>query len=79
MDPRFSAVVVRLRDSFMSGELGEIGWIPGSAQLADSLTKRNPTGWRALMDAAGSATLTIPPAACFRGHRWRHSVSGSDS
>jgi hypothetical protein len=79
MDPRLAVVVDRLRDSFMSGELGELGWIPGSAQLADSLTKRNPTGWRALMDSAGRATLDIPPAACFRGNSWRHTVSGSDS
>jgi hypothetical protein len=43
---RLAAVVDRLRDSFMSAELGELGCITGSAQLADSLTRRNPTGWR---------------------------------
>jgi hypothetical protein len=79
MDARLAAVVDRLRDSFMSAELGELGWIPGSAQLADSLTKRNPTGWRSLMAAAGSAELDIPRCACFRGSSWRHTVSGGDA
>ena len=79
MDARLAAVVDRLRDSFMSAELGELGWIPGSAQLADSLTKRNPMGWRLLMNAAGSAVLDIPACACFRGPSWRRTVSGGDA
>jgi hypothetical protein len=79
MDPRLAAVVDRLRDSFMSAELGELGWIPGSAQLADSLTKRNPTGWRTLMAAAGSATLDILSSDCFRGSSWRSTISGGDA
>ena len=79
MDARLAAVVDRLRDSFMSAELGELGWIPGSAQLADSLTKRNPMVWRLLMNAAGSAVLDIPACACFRGSSWRRTVSGGDA
>jgi hypothetical protein len=79
MDTRLAAVVDRLRDSFMSAELGELGWIPGSAQLADSLTKRNPTGWRTLMEAAGNATLVIPRCASYRGNSWRRTVSGGDA
>jgi hypothetical protein len=43
MDARLSAVFYRLCDSFMSAELLELEWIPRYAQLADSLTKRNPT------------------------------------
>jgi hypothetical protein len=79
MDARLATVVDRLRDSFMSAELGELGWIPGSAQLADSLTKRNPMSWRSLMAAAGSAELDIPRCACLCGSSWRHTVSGGDS
>jgi hypothetical protein len=44
MDSRLAAVVDCPRDSFMSAELGELGWIPGSAQLAESLTKRKTVG-----------------------------------
>ena len=79
MDARLAAVVDRLRDSFMSAELAELGWIPRYAQLADSLTKRNPTGWRALMAASGSAIIDIPDCGDFRGHSWRHTVSGDDA
>jgi hypothetical protein len=38
-DPRLAAVVDRLRESFLSGALQELGWIPDVAQLADGLTK----------------------------------------
>jgi hypothetical protein len=51
MDARLAAVVDRLRDSFMSADLAELGWIPRYAQLADCLTKRNPTGWRSIIVA----------------------------
>jgi hypothetical protein len=43
MDARLAAVGDRLRDSFMSAGIAELGWIPRYAQLADCLTKRNPT------------------------------------
>jgi hypothetical protein len=56
---------------FFARDLDEIGWIPGVLQLADSLTKRNPAGWRALMSAAGSSVLDLPKIAQFRGSAWR--------
>jgi hypothetical protein len=37
---------------FFARDLDEIEWIPWFSQLADSLTKRNTTSWRALMSAA---------------------------
>jgi hypothetical protein len=75
-DPRLAAVVDRLRDSFFARDLDEIGWIPGVSQLADSLTKRNPTGWRALMSAAGRSVLDLPKIAQFRGSTWRNAYTG---
>jgi hypothetical protein len=79
MDARLAAVVDLLRDSFMSAELAELGWIPRYAQLADYLTKRNPTGWRWLMAASGSATIDMPDCGDFRRDSWRHTVSGDDA
>lgn len=40
-DYRLRPTVARLRDSFESGEMDRIRWIPGSKNLADSLTKYN--------------------------------------
>jgi hypothetical protein len=76
-DPRLAAVVDRLRDSFFTKDLDEIGWIPGISQLADSLTKRNPSGWRALMIAAGASSILLPNTAQFRGSAWRNATTES--
>ena len=70
-DPWLAAVVDPLRDSFFSNDLNEIGWIPGHSILANSFIKRNKTGWRALMRAAGSSVLALPQTAQFRGSAWR--------
>jgi hypothetical protein len=71
-DPRLAAVVDRLRDSIFARDLDEIGWIPGVSQLADSLAKRNPTGWRALFSTAGSSVLDLPKIAQIQGSAWRN-------
>jgi hypothetical protein len=57
---------------FLARDLDEIGCNPGVAQLADSLTKRNPTGWRALMSVARSSVLVLPKIAQFRVSAWRN-------
>jgi hypothetical protein len=38
MDASLAAVVDRLRDSDMSAEIGELGWISGSAHFTYSLS-----------------------------------------
>jgi hypothetical protein len=74
-DPRLAAVVDRLRDSFFTKYLDKTGWIPGIAQLADSLTKRNPSGLRALIIAAGASSVHLPNTAQLRGSAWRNATS----
>ncbi len=41
-DYRLRPTVARVRDSFESGEISVIQWIPGQKTIADALTKRNP-------------------------------------
>ena len=41
-DYRLRPTVARLRDSFESREITALQWVPGSVNLADSLTKINP-------------------------------------
>lgn len=40
-DYRLRPFVSRMRDSFESGEIAVMQWIPGKLNLADALTKRN--------------------------------------
>jgi hypothetical protein len=78
MDARIAAVVDRLRDSIITAELSDLGWVPRYAQLVDMLTKRNPTGNRSLMAASESAAIDIPECGDFRYNSWLHIVSGDE-
>ncbi|OSX73858.1 hypothetical protein BU14_0323s0002 [Porphyra umbilicalis] len=54
------AAVSDLQDHYRLGSLSSVSWLPGSHQLADSLTK--PTGGRSLRAAVASGWLPLPPA-----------------
>ena len=47
-DYRLRPTVARLRDSFESGEITMLQWVPGNCNLADALTKRNSVMYRLL-------------------------------
>ncbi len=56
-DYRLRPSVARPRDSFESGEISVIQWIPGQKNIADALTKRNPVMNRALNSICLSGTI----------------------
>jgi len=47
-DYRLRQTVQRIRDSFECGDLDVLCWIPGNANIADALTKRNTVLYRLL-------------------------------
>lgn len=47
-DYRLRPTVARMRDSFESGEISVMQWIPGKMNLSDALTKRNIEMYRTL-------------------------------
>ena len=56
-DYRLRPTVSRLRDSFETGEIKVMQWIPGSQNLADALTKRNVVMYRRLNVACSTGQL----------------------
>lgn len=57
---RLRSTVARLRDSFESHEKGELtglGWIPGTLNHADCLTKCNPDMWQKLQNVFKAGML----------------------
>lgn len=59
-DYRLRPTVARMRDSFESGEISVMQWIPGRLNLADALTKRNVEMYRELNQVM--TTCVIDPS-----------------
>lgn len=57
---RLRQTVQRIRDSFESRDITAIRWVQTFANLADSLTKRNPTMHRLLNKILTTGILQIP-------------------
>ncbi len=56
-DYRLRPTVSRLRDSFESGEISVLQWIPGQNNIADALTKRNVVMYRKLNNICNSGII----------------------
>ena len=56
-DYRLRPTVSRIRDSFESGELNSLHWIPGKSNIADALTKINTDMFTMLNDAMLSSVM----------------------
>ena len=56
---RLRQTVERIRNSFDSGELDVLRWIPGKINIADALTKRNIVLYRMLNKIATTGKLSI--------------------
>lgn len=56
---------MRIRNSFESRELDTLRWIPGRINIADALTKRNPTMHRLLNQIAVRGVLDLPLEQAF--------------
>ncbi len=47
-DYRLRPTVARLRESFETGEISVLQWIAGPTNIADAITKRNPSMYQSL-------------------------------
>lgn len=56
---RLRQTVQRIRNSFESGELNVLRWIPGTENVADALTKRNLKLYRKLNEICANGRLTV--------------------
>lgn len=56
---RLRHTVQRIRNSFESGELDVLRWIPGTENVADALTKRNIKLYRKLNDMCAGGRLNV--------------------
>lgn len=56
---RLRQTVQRIRDSFEAGDVNIIRWVPGTSNIADALTKRNPLLWRMLNDISATGELDV--------------------
>ena len=56
---RLRQTVERLRNSFESGDLNILRWIPGTMNIADALTKRNIQLYKMLNNVCASGKLNI--------------------
>lgn len=56
-DYRLRPTVARMRDSYETGEISMLQWIPGVQNLADALTKRNVVMYRMLNDVMKNGIL----------------------
>ena len=57
---RLLQTVQRRRDSFESRDMDVLRWIPGSVNISDALTKRNPTSHRLMNRICSSGILELP-------------------
>ena len=56
-DYRLRPTVARIRDSFETGEIDVLQWIPGTKNVADALTKRNQSTNKRLNETCKTGTL----------------------
>ena len=58
-DYRLRPTMCRMRDSYETGEISVMQWIPGKQNLADALTKRNIVMYKTLSEVLVSGTLRV--------------------
>lgn len=70
---RLRQTVQRIRNSFESGELDVLRWIPGTENVADALTKRNLQLYKKLnkMCAEGRLTVDLSRGYTVDGDTWK--------
>ena len=70
-DYRLRQTVQRIRDSFEAKDLDALVWIPGTSNIADALTKRNPELQKRLAVVCSTGEFPDLPESCkLDAHGW---------
>lgn len=64
-DYRFKQTVRRIRDSFETGDVDNLRWVQGCANMADGLTKKDAAAHRMLNRILRTGMITLPKHKIF--------------